>query len=252
MKRKHYLILLSWLIMLSWLAMSFVITKDRDTLVKEVVVHIHDKEKASFVSETDIEKIILKEIPRLKNTNIHEINSQDLEDMIRKHPSLSRADVYKTEGGFLRVDVEQKKPILRLVAKGGNAYIDENGTLMYFSRAYTAHLPVASGHFYLPADFSDTANYPKILNDLYQLTLYLQDDPLWSAQFEQIYIDQHKDIILVPRVGNHRIRMGSIDDMEKKFLKLEALYEQIFMEYGWKKYKEINLKYKGQIVCTKN
>jgi cell division protein FtsQ len=246
------LILLSWLIMIAWLAMSFVITKDKDVLVSEVAVNIHDREEASFVTETDIEKMILKEIPRLKNTNIYDINSQDLEDVIRKHPSLSRADVYKTEGGFLRVDVRQKKPILRLVAKGGNAYIEENGTLMYFSISYTAHVPVATGNFYLPADFTDTSSYSQIIRDLYQLTLFLQDDPLWSAQFEQIYIDKNKEIILIPRIGNHRVRISTIDDLEMKFKKLRALYEQVFMEYGWKKYKEINLKYKGQVVCTTN
>lgn len=250
MKRRYYLILFYWLFMIAYTVLTIIITKDKDIPVSELVVHIHDKEDASFVSEKDIERIVLKEIPRLKKTSILEINSMELENVIRKHPSLTTADVYKTEGGFLRVDVEQKEPVLRLIANGRNAYIDIHGTLMYFSNAYTAHVPVAIGHFNLPKDFTDTANYPKLIRDLYYLTEYLNDDSFLKSQFEQFYIDKKKEIILIPRVGNHRIRIATVDDLDYKFKKLFALYDQEFNEYGWKKYKEINLKYKGQVVCV--
>jgi len=250
MKKRYYILLFFWLFMLAYLVMTLIITRDVDTPVSELVVDIRDKDEASFVSEKDIERIVLKNIPKLKRTNIWEIDAQELENKIRKHPSLLTADVYKTEGGFLRVEVRQKRPLLRLIANGRNAYIDVNGTLMYFSNAYTAHVPVAIGHFNLPKDFTDKENYPKLINDLYYLTEYLNDEPFLKAQFEQIYIDKKKEIVLIPRVGNHRIRIASVDDLDMKFKKLYALYDQEFKEYGWKKYKEINLKYKGQVVCV--
>ena len=39
---------------------------------------------------------------------------------------------------------------------------------------------------------------------------------------------------------------------EQKFRKLLAFYRNIAPEKGWTRYSEVNLKYKGQIVCKLN
>jgi cell division protein FtsQ len=45
---------------------------------------------------------------------------------------------------------------------------------------------------------------------------------------------------------------GSIENYEEKFRNLEAFYKKGLPVSGWNLYKEINLKYKNQIVCTKS
>ena len=41
------------------------------------------------------------------------------------------------------------------------------------------------------------------------------------------------------------------ENMEDKFDNLSLFYKSGVQQTGWKKYKEINLKYKDQIVCIK-
>jgi cell division protein FtsQ len=39
--------------------------------------------------------------------------------------------------------------------------------------------------------------------------------------------------------------------LENKFKKLKAIYTEVLPKVGFEQYKTINLKYKGQVVCSK-
>lgn len=90
------------------------------------------------------------------------------------------------------------------------------------------------------------------MTDLYKFALFLQENEFWNDQIEQIYVYPDNDIELIPRVGNHRIMLGTLDEFEEKLANLKLFYEQAIPKVGWEKYSMINLKYKNQIVCTKN
>ena len=59
------------------------------------------------------------------------------------------------------------------------------------------------------------------------------------------------DIELIPRVGNHTIVFGDANQIESKFEKLIVFYNKGLSNTGWNEYSVINLKYEGQVVCTK-
>ena len=86
---------------------------------------------------------------------------------------------------------------------------------------------------------------------LFNFAKYINNDKFWKAQISQVYVVDQNNIELIPRVGPHTILLGSLDDYELKMEKLKLFYEQALTEEGWNKYKQINLKYRNQIVCTK-
>jgi len=83
------------------------------------------------------------------------------------------------------------------------------------------------------------------------LAQFIYNDELWRAQIAQVYVDNPNNIELIPRVGPHTIILGSADNFEHKLAKLRIFYQTALPEEGWNKYKQINLKYSNQIVCTK-
>ena len=83
------------------------------------------------------------------------------------------------------------------------------------------------------------------------LAKYISSDSLWNAQIVQIYLKDNKEIELVPRVGNHTILLGDITNYQEKLRKLYLFYEKGVNQVGWNDYKEINLKFRNQIVCVK-
>ena len=112
---------------------------------------------------------------------------------------------------------------------------------MPLSRHYVAHVLVASGQI----------DEKLALGDLYKFALFLEEDDFWNDWIGQIYVDSDNNVELIPRVGNHKVVLGTFDDYQTKLENLRLFYEQAIPKVGWEKYSEINLKYKNQIVCIK-
>ena len=58
------------------------------------------------------------------------------------------------------------------------------------------------------------------------------------------------DLELTPRSGNYTILFGRLDDAEQKLDKLLRFYREGLGKAGWDRYRTINVKYAGQVVCT--
>ena len=58
-------------------------------------------------------------------------------------------------------------------------------------------------------------------------------------------------MMMVPKVGDHVIELGAVDDLDNKFSNLLTFYRKGMPRAGWNTYSKISLKFKGQVVCTK-
>jgi len=169
--------------------------------------------------------------------------------------------VYKTVNGELKVDVKQRKPIARIFPNDQKSYyLGETGQLIPKSHKYAARLLVVNGNLEEPFDkrylynyatLNDTLKNKTLLDDIYKLTKYIDKSEFWKAQIEQVYVNKVSDFELIPKVGNHKIVFGGIENLEAKFEKLLIFYEKGLSKTGWNEYSEINLKYKNQVVCKK-
>ena len=90
-----------------------------------------------------------------------------------------------------------------------------------------------------------------MLDDIYQISKFIDQSEFWKAQIEQVYVDKDLEFVIIPKVGNHKIVFGGIENLAGKFEKLMIFYKQGLSKTGWNEYSEINLKYKNQVVCTK-
>jgi cell division protein FtsQ len=80
---------------------------------------------------------------------------------------------------------------------------------------------------------------------------FLEKDEFWKAQMEQVLVNDKSELILIPKVGDHQIILGTTEGLEEKLNRLMLFYKEALTKTGWNQYGTINLKYKGQIVCTK-
>lgn len=216
--------------------------KQAAPLCKKVEVVIADSLEKHFLKEKDI-------VAYLKKANLYpldkkgdEINTHDIEDALLKNEIIETAEVVQAISGKIKIVISQKMPILRVFSSGGSYYVDKSGQTMPSALGQAIYVPVASGN--IEKSFA--------VSDLYKFALFLQNDDFWNDQIEQIYVRSVSDVEIIPRVGNHRIILGSLDDYEKKLKHLRLFYEQVIPKMGWEKYSVINLKYKNQIVCTKS
>lgn len=213
----------------------------QDESCRDLRVVVVDSLDKHFVSENDLVYILKSAGLNPIKKPMNDINTDKIESELMKNEMIARVEAYKTPSGLIKLEVEQKIPILRIIGSRGNYYVDNLGTTMPVSRRYVAHVPVASG--YVEKELAVT--------DLYKFALFLQENDFWNDQIEQIYVHPDNEVELIPRVGDHRIVLGTFDDFEEKLANLKLFYKQAIPKVGWEKYSIISLKYKNQIVCTK-
>ena len=242
MKKVLYIILGSLLfIYLGACLYYFTNEKPVETVCEKVEIVITDSLEKQFLTEKDIIAYLTqaKLYPLQKNNE--EVNTHLIEEALLKNAIVESAEVVRSISGMIRIVISQKMPVLRVYGSGGSYYVDNTGRTMPSALGQAIYVPVASGN--IEKSFA--------VSELYKFALFLQNDTFWNDQITQIYVRSENDVEIVPRVGSHRILLGSLDDYEKKLNKLRLFYEQVIPKMGWEKYSIINLKYRGQIVCTK-
>ena len=235
-------------ILLLLITMGFVYREHNQTLCKNIDIRINYDQENFFVEKEDVISMI-KEI-RLSGVPLSVINYEHIETVINSNPSIAKAEVYSTIAGDIKIDIEQRKPIMRIIANNPSMrfYIDEDGEKMPLSAKHTSRVLIVNGYV-----------KTNMLNDLFSIAKYVNKNNFWKSQIQQIYINLNGEIELIPRVGRHKIILGDVSDplisvaevMDDKFKKLMIFYKKGLNYTGWNKYKIINLKYKNQIVCTK-
>ncbi|WP_278624674.1 cell division protein FtsQ [Parabacteroides gordonii] len=213
----------------------------QDKECHELQVVVKDSLDKHFVSESDLVSILKRADLNPIKKPMDDINTDRIENELKKNEMIARIEAYKTPSGIVKLEVEQKIPILRVISSRGNFYVDNLGSTMPVSRRYVADVPLVSG--YVEKELAVT--------DLYKFALFLQENEFWNDQIEQIYVHPDNEVELIPRVGNHRIVLGTFNDFEEKLDNLRLFYDKVIPKTGWEKYSIINLKYKDQIVCTK-
>ncbi len=215
--------------------------KSDKQVCRTVDVLIKDSARLRFIDRKEI--ILCLEEKKLNpiGLNMQTIQTEEIEKVLKKQPRIKNAECYKTPSGTVCVEITQREPILRIMNSGKSYYIDREGEVMPVSTAFTAYVPVATG----------AINEVFAKGPLYDFALFLRRDAFWNAQIEQIYVDYNEEIELIPRVGNQIILLGKLDNYEFKLNKLLSLYKNGFSRTGWNCYRQINLKYDNQVICTK-
>lgn len=237
--------------------LAFSESERKAQLCAGIVIDI-DKGKSqhSFIVEQDVLSVLKKELDSLKQRPVLEIAIHDIEEKLSQQPSIKSCNVFFTVDGILTIQIQQRTPILRVESTTDSYYIDEQGRLMPLSDNYTARTIIANGA--IESGYREKHNvllekgpHSKLLQDLFAITQKINSCSLLSRLIEQIYVSPEQDYILVSKVGPPIIHIGKADNLEYKFKNLRAFYHSNKVKELWDAYKEINIKYRNQIICTK-
>jgi cell division protein FtsQ len=206
----------------------------------------------NFIEREEIDGILKQESGILIGKNLSSINIHQIEKTLKSNPYIAFVKVFVDMEGVIKIEVKQRKPVLRVInGSGQDFYIDSDGLKMPVSSNFTANVLVATGNILEFFNGKVDTLSTRVAKDIYKTALYAKNDPVWDAQFEQIYVNEKSDIEIIPRVGNQRIILGNADSLEVKMKNLFAFYKQAMPKFGWNTYKSINLKFTNQIVCEK-
>lgn len=188
---------------------------------------------------------------RLEGLPIGAIDVQRLENALEAEPFILNADAYISANNRVRVAIEQRQPVLRVMDNNGlNYYLDNNGIKMPLSAHVAAKVIVATGNL-PPYDPKFLDRRHNALKDVFLLAHLIREDEFLHAMIEQAHVSNRGEITLAPKVGNHKIVFGKFENAEEKFRRLKTFYREALPYEGWNRYSEISLQYAGQVVCKK-
>ena len=215
-------------------------------------IHINTENGIFFLDENDVNQIIRdNNYASRKGTATGEIDYNRLEKVIENNPYAEKSEIVLSPNGEVNVDVTPRLPIVRVINRNGvGFYIDKQGKKLPLSDKFAARVPVATGNIFdsgMNEDFSDSAQ----TNKIFQLASFIYSDSLLNPLVEQIYITDENEFELVPKIGNHIIILGDINNLEEKTEKLLAFYRDGLSHVGWQQYSVVNLKFKNQVYATR-
>lgn len=235
-------IVLGAIVVIYLLVMLFYGSCKRNSQVcRSLHVIVEDSTELKFVSSREIKNYVLRHFKGIQGRSFSDINMEKVEELVNKFPAVETSDVYPSVNGRLQIVIKQREPVLRAFEQGTSYLIDSAGMKIPLRGSYSRKLMVVTG------DLKSL----QTRKNLVKLNEFIQDDSFWRAQVEQIHVNNQGDMVLVPRVGNHRINVGGVNDLEYKFRNLFALYEHGLDPLEWNSYREISVKYKGQVICSK-
>lgn len=221
-------------------------------LVEEVVVKINPLGVSDFlIKESDVRKLINRSFGfDMEGQAIGMIDVERMERVLENEPFVLNADVFIDASGKLHLHLDQREPLIRIIDnKGGNYFLDVNGVKFPLSAHFSPRVLVATGDIQpFTPDYRERKKHT--LQELYALAHRLRSDEFLQAMIEQVHV-REGNLVLIPKIGNHKIFFGHYELVDDKLKRLGLFYQEALPYEGWRKYKSIDLRYRGQVVCQR-
>ena len=214
--------------------------KNAQQVCQSFEIHFVQKQ-VPYLSKSELKQYLDRDTIRFIGEPIKTIDLSKIEASLHTNPYIKNADCYFKMDGQLYMDIEQKTAILRVIPNVGKSYyLDEDGKRFPLSAHHTSDVKVATGYI--------TSNLD---SKLYTFTRYVNQSTFWNSFIEQIFVRPNGDIVFTTQIGGHEVVVGDNSRLKQKLQKLEQFYQRASVNQGWEVYREINLKYKDQVICKK-
>lgn len=226
------------------------ITRKNKGVCNAYIIEIRGVQSDYFIDQKDVEALLQKAANgEIKGQLVKSLNLHDMEQALERNTWISNAELYVDNQDVLHVKVTEKEPVARIfTTAGASFYIDKTGKRMPLSDKLSARVPVFTGYPEIKRmNAADSALLRKVTNT----ANFIFSDPFWSAQVAQMVITPERNFEMIPVIGNHQVKMGSGEQIEKQFGRLMIFYKEVLSKTGFDRFKVIDVQYKGQVVASR-
>ncbi|MGZ8554177.1 MAG: cell division protein FtsQ/DivIB [Chitinophagaceae bacterium] len=214
------------------------------------------EEKDFFLGREDVVKLLKAATKgNIKGEPKASFNLQQMENLLEENVWIKDAQLYFDNKDVLHVSVIERKPVARIFTRNGKTfYIDENEKGIPLSENLSIKIPVFTG---VPDKEDRTKKDSFLIHDIRTTAQFISSDSFWSSQVAQIHVtpsdaDGSWEFEMVPVIGNHIVKLGNGENIDRKFNRLFIFYKQVLARSGFDKYKTVDVRYAGQVVGGKS
>ena len=251
---KKILSIVLWVITAAALVVLFIFARENYLTQPVKDINLSVKADTGFVRKS----VLHDELPQIcGNAEIGTVNMIAIQKLMDDSPWIESNASYIDLNGALNVNFKEYEPKFRVFGKKGQSvYVTENGTVIPSSRNYTPYVLVASGNFDITNDsvsyrLSDTLDRDKNLLNALHWYKAIEGNRFIRNCVGQLYCNGKNEFELTVKGLYATVTIGDTCQATDKLKRLEIFIKQRIDNPETYTFKNINLNYKNQIVCTK-
>lgn len=247
---RKFLVMMAWIILISGTVVLLVaaISKKNNERCVGLEINISGVQNNFFIDKTDVISILEKANGgKLERRKLHTVNLSLMETELKKSKWIKNAELFFDNNNVLQVRVTEREPIARIFTTSGlSFYIDSSLARLPLSDKFSARLPVFTD---FPTDVIVLSKKDSgVLKGIKMLSEFINLNPFWMAQIDQVDIASDRTFDLIPKLGNQVIYFGDAENYQEKFGNLLCFYKQVLSKVGWARYSSLSVQFKGQVV----
>lgn len=193
-----------------------------------------------FITQEMVNNLLIQNFPNATNVFKDELDLNKLEQELQKNEMIASSQVYFDANGVLNAEVVQKTAIARVLTESGSYYIDKQGGKMPLSNHFSAHVPVVLGK----VSDRNRSEFIRMLNVIFE-------DDFLKKSITGIKINPDQSLNLTVREYDYNLEFGRLTEVEKKFNNYKAFLHYSKNDTIVPYYKNVNLRFTEQVICTK-
>ena len=207
-----------------------------------------------LVSDEEVKQCLEKNYGSYVGQRLDSVDLHRMESILNSCGAVSGSEAYTTPDGMLHVQISERRPVLVLASESGQFHLDATGCIFPVTGEAASGLMTVGGKLplSLKAGYKGLAGTPeerKWIASLLDVVSSIREDKVWKESFVGINVNANGDLVLTPRYGKESFIFGEMERTEEKLAKIGKYYEYIRPSAGENKYRTVNVKYSGQIVC---
>jgi len=229
--------------------------ESRDVCTK-VLIDVADANAGGFIDNKEVQRRLSEAGLFPLHKRMADVSARRIEERLLQTPFIRTANCTKTIGGTVYIEIEQRTPVIRIMADSGDDYFLDDQSSIMRGRSYTSDLIVATGNI----------SRTMATRQLAPMGMAILQNEAWRSLIEQINVLPDKSVEIVPRVGNHIVCLGQLPDSKNdeqrtklieafvnhKLTRLMKFYRYGLSEAGWNRYDYISVEFDNQIICHRD
>lgn len=234
------------LVMVGFLCMSAVQHRVTSRLDDMKISFNRPAGQDGFINESHIVRLIKNTFgDDLSDRAVDETDLGLIEDVLKEDTYIGKANAYINGANTLVIDIQERMPKYRVMQDGADSYyVDDHNKILPIHNRYVVRVPVVT------VDRNLNELSAELREKLVGLVDGVTKDEFLNALIEQVHIDNHGGIYLIPKIGKEKLLFGGLEDIPDKLYKIKQFYKKGLTTKGWNTYDKIDLRFKDQVIGT--
>ena len=212
---------------------------DDERVCTGLCILMTDSLERQFVTPAELTRLLRTHELYPVGKRLNSISTEAIEDAVKLHPMVRRAECYPTSQGQIQVVLSQRIPLLKVVAESGTYYIDTDRKPMPIRQSVQSAVLIVSGH----------VGERMAREEIGDFAHWLKRNRYWSRHIRGMRIEDTKHIYLTQEPGEPVILLGELGGYERKLRKLRTFVEKGLNQLPERpQYKELDIRYKDQVI----